>query len=61
MKGKSQNKNPRQSYMIRKYAMSESKKVPPKDPVVFMVVEDDYIGMYLPISLSNDAIRSLIR
>lgn len=41
MKGKSQTKNHRQSYMIRKYTLSESKKNPPKDPIVFMVVEDE--------------------
>lgn len=61
MKGKSQTKDGRQSYMIRKYAMSETKKVPPKEPIAFMVIDDENIGLNLPFSLSNDLIRSFIK
>lgn len=47
--------------MIRKYVRSEEKNKEPKDPITFMVVDDDYIGMHLPYSQSNDMTRSLIK
>lgn len=61
MSNKSEKKGNRQSYMIRKYALSESKKQPPKDPVVFMVIDDEHMGLHLPYAYSNDLTKSLIR
>lgn len=57
----SANKNPRQSYAMRKFAQSESKKNNQKESVVFMAVDDEHMGMHLPYSLSNDVIRNLVK
>lgn len=60
-KNKSERKSNRQLYMIKKHAQSEQKNKQQRDPIVFMIIEDDYMGMHLPYTMSNDARRCYIR
>lgn len=57
----SAHKNYRVAHSSRKSAQSEPKKNNQKESVVFMAVDDENMGMHLPYSLSNDAIRSQVK
>jgi hypothetical protein len=53
MKNASEKKLQRQSYMVRRYSFSAAKKPPQKDPIVFMAIDDEHMGIHMPISFST--------
>jgi hypothetical protein len=62
MRNGSEKKQQHQPYMVRRYALSESKTPTQKDPIVFMAIDEQHIGMYIPFSLSgNNSVKLLVK
>ena len=47
--------------MKRQSTFSETKNIKEKEVIVFMIVDDNFMGMQLPYAVSNESIRKTIR